>query len=101
MVLNQHSVLQHCERTRLYTAVWLLSGRVKDYVIGLPLPWFAASVYEWRVVAIESATLAVGVGFVVVRVEHLNFVAAHEIDATIAPALPVALYDRRRGPFDM
>ncbi len=50
---------------------------------------------------VKRRSLAVGIGGVLVGIEHLNFVTAHEIDAAVAPALPVSCYFTRRSPLDV
>src|SRR5437899_1487409 len=74
---------------------------MENDVIALPLARFAARIDERGGVAIKSASLAVEIGLVAVAIEHLNLVAALEIDAAVASSLTVAFHFGGRGPFDM
>ena len=98
MVLNEHAVLQHGEGTGPHLAIGELLGRVENDVVGLPLAGLAAGVDQRGVVAVERAALAVRIGLVVITIEHLDFIAAHQIDAAVAAALALALRGRRVPP---
>jgi hypothetical protein len=58
--------------------------------VGLPLAGGAAGVDEGDVLLVDSAALAVGVGFVLVGVENLELVAAVDVDAAVAAVLAFA-----------
>src|SRR5207244_1467595 len=75
--------------------------RVVNYVIRLPLARLATGIDQWRVLFVNGAGLAMVIGFVVVGIEHLNFIPAGEINTAISAPLPVAFDDSRRGPLDV
>jgi hypothetical protein len=52
-------------------------GSVENDVVGLPLPRWARSIHERWILAVDGGSLTVGVGFVFVGIEHLNFVEPH------------------------
>ena len=61
----------------------------------------AGGIDEWLGPAIEGAALAVGVSFVLVAIEDLHFVLAHEEDAAIAAALAIAFHLAWSGELDV
>ena len=50
---------------------------------------------------IEGAGLAVGIGLVLVGIEHLDFVAALQVNTAVAATLAIAFDLGRRGPLDV
>ena len=74
---------------------------MEDDVVGLPLTRFSADVHQRRIMAVERAALAVGIGRVFVAVEDLDFIPAHQVDAAIAAPLTVSFDDRWLRPFDV
>ena len=102
MVLNQDSVMENREGSwEDGFSVGRLLGCVKDDVVGLPFTRLARGVHQGGCVVVEGTRLAVEVGLVVVGVENLDFVAALEVNSTVAPALAVAFDFSGSGPFDM
>src|SRR6185312_17551740 len=77
-----------------------ISRGVKDDVIRLPLARRAADVRLRRVLPVNRPALPVGVGGVLVTVEHLNFENAHQEHAAVPAALAFAARGRRLGPLD-
>src|SRR5256885_2108416 len=74
---------------------------MENDVIRLPLARWPSRVDERRVLAVNGAGLPVGIGVVLVRIEHLEFVDPHQEDATIPALLPFALGRRWCGPLDV
>jgi len=74
---------------------------VKDDVIGLPLSGRSAGVDERGILAIDGAGHSVGIGGVLIGIENLNFVEAHQKNAAVAASLVFALDQFGCGPFDM
>src|SRR5690242_3497028 len=70
-----------------------------DDVVGLPFTRFAAGVNQWSMLFINCCRLAVIVGLVFIRVEHLDLIAALQIDAAVAAALARSFNFGRRSPF--
>jgi len=76
MVLNQHPIVQHCERSWLNLTICTRFRGVKQNVVNLPLTWLAGRVHQRSVVTIERSCLAVEVGLVLIGIEHLDLVAS-------------------------
>ncbi len=68
---------------------------MKNDVIALPLPRRPGGVHLRRELRVHRRGLAVGVGFALVRIQHLDFVEAHQEHAAVAAFLSLA--HRRRG----
>jgi hypothetical protein len=83
-----------------HLAVLQLRGG-EDDVIDLPLAGGTHGVHQRRRLAINAAGHAVGVGGVVVAVEHLGLVAVHEEHAGVALLLRIALRVRLAHPFEV
>src|SRR2546425_449487 len=94
-------------RDFLAADAWALANKpdatraVEHDVIGLPLTGGAAGVRERRILAVHGGRLTVGVGAVLIRIEHLDFVAAHQEDAAVAALLALALGRRGGRPLDV
>src|SRR5262245_4924147 len=102
VVLDQDAVVEGGDRGFLLDpAVVAEDRRVVDDVVGLPFTGFAAGVDQRRILFVNRAGLAVEVSLVVVRIEHLDFVAALQEDSAVATALAFAYDLGRRGPFDV
>ena len=76
-------------------------GGLKQNVIDLPFAWLAARVDHGRILAVQGTRLPVGIGSIVVRIQHLNFEFTHEVNAAIAASLAVAFGLCGRLPFDV
>ena len=74
---------------------------MEDDVVALPLSGRAAGVDQRRLLAIHSAGLAVGVSYVVVRIEYLHLIFTHKEHTTVAAVLATAGDICRRSPFDV
>ena len=68
------------------------SRRGEDDVVGLPRAGLAARVDERRVLSVDGGGVAIGVGVVVLRIEHLHLEYIHQEHAAVAAALTVALH---------
>lgn len=102
VVLHQHSIEEHRHSRRDRDFAVLVEVRaMKHDVVGLPLPRGSGRIHERGRLAIHRPRHAVGVGDVLVNVEHLNLVVAHQEDAAVPAFLAVALGRRRRGPLDV
>src|SRR5467141_1798411 len=83
IVLREHAVVQHRYASGAEQfPVFVETGAVKNDVIGLPLAGRARSVDERWILAVDGRRLAIGVGFVFVGIEHLNFVQSHQENAS-------------------
>src|SRR5947199_933819 len=101
IVLHQHAIVEHRHARRVAYRVTRECRPVEDDVVRLPLPGRAAGVDErWRL-PVHGGGLAVGVGVVTIRVEHLNLVMRHQEDTAVTALLAFALRRYGRGPFDV
>ena len=101
MVLNENAILEDSDGGRFYYFVAVKFGGVEDYVVALPLSRGAAGVDDGRFLAVDGSGLPIGVGFIVVGIEYLDFVFAHQEDAAVAATL-TSTGDFFRGyPLDM
>ena len=94
--IPEHGDVRGCEQRRAVE----LRG-LEDDVVGLPLPGLAGDVDERRVLAIDRCRLAVSIGDVLVRIQHLHLIAAHEGDAAVAAVLARASSRARSGELHM
>src|SRR5579859_3394696 len=70
-------------------------------VIGLPLARFAAGVDQRGGDTVKSSGLAVGIGFVLIGIQHLNLIPALQVNAAIASALALTFDFTRRSPLNL
>jgi len=98
MVLNQDSVVQDSEGTRLDSTTGRGFGWMKNNVVGLPLAGLAARIHERGSVPVKCGGLAVRIGAVLITVQDLDLVASHEVNPTVPTALAFAFNLRRCGP---
>src|SRR5262249_31589192 len=102
MVLHEHAVVQNrnvgwsCD-----TAARRKTRSAIENVVALPLAGLAARVHKRDVLFVKARRLSVRIRDVVVRVEHLDLVAALQEHAAVAAALAFAFDLGRRAPFDM
>src|SRR5262245_14042084 len=102
VILNQYAVVKDRHASTSYRFANLVEAwRGENNVITLPFAWRARGVYQRRMLFVDGSGLAVKVGFVVVRIEHLHFVMSHQEDAAVASPLTFAFDFRRRCPFDV
>ena len=92
IILDEDTILEDCEACLAVNFAIFEGGAMEDNVIGLPFAGFFAGINERRISAIKSAALAVGVGFIVIIIEDLDFVNFHEEDTGVAAALGIADY---------
>src|SRR5579859_1990398 len=74
---------------------------MEDDVVGLPLTRLAGGVDQRGVLAVDRSGLAVEVGFVLIRVEDLQFVPSLQNNSAVAPALAFTAHCSRSRPLDM
>src|SRR5204863_6997465 len=100
VVLHQHAVVQYCHTPAPRGLADFVKVRgSEDNVVALPFARLARSVDQRRVLFVDRTGLPVEVGWVLVRIEHLDFVMAHQEDAAVAAALAVAFDFGGGGPF--
>src|SRR5262245_553746 len=74
---------------------------MENNIVSLPFTRLAAGIDKWGVMSIERPTLAVCVSFVLIGIKHLDLIAPHEINPTIAPSLSLPFHDGWRSPLDV
>src|SRR5258706_1520794 len=78
-------------------SVFIKTRPVEDDVVGLPLAGRTRSVHQWRVLAIDRASLAVRIGLALVRVQDLSLVESLQEDAAVSAVLVLALCGKGLG----
>ena len=102
MIVNQDAIVEGRDVSRtFYRAVFVESGSGKHDVKRLPFAGTATSINRWRLLFVNRAALTIKICLVVKRIENLNFVLAHQVDAAIATPLPFAFDFRGRRKFDV
>src|SRR6266852_6808966 len=74
---------------------------VKDDVVDLPLARRSRGVHLRRKLAVNGRGLAVGIGFTLIRVEHLHFVNTVQKDTAVAAILILAFWGIWLGEFNV
>ncbi len=93
VVLNEYAVEDGSHAGgRFEGAVFVEAWGDEDDVVGLPFAGLASGVGEWRVLLVDGTELSVDVGIVLIRIEYLDFVLAHEVDAGVAAVLAVVTF---------
>ena len=67
----------------------------------LPLAWFAAGVDLRWILSVDRGCLPVGVAWVVVGIQDLDFVYAKQEQPAVGSSQSASLYFFRRGPFEV
>ena len=102
VILHDHPVVQHGDEGGSGDfALIIHAGRGEEDVVGLPFSRRPTGVDHGRGLLVERTGLAVEVGLVLIAVENLHFVAAHQVDATVAASLSLAHDLGGRGPFQV
>src|SRR5712672_3961653 len=100
VVLHEHAVVEGGDTRGPQKFTGSVEARaVKDDVVDLPLPRWARGVHLGRKLAVNGRRLAVGIGFTLIRVEHLHFVNTVQEDATVTAILILAFWGIRLGKF--
>src|SRR3954462_9602024 len=63
------------------------SRRMEDDVVGLPVSRGTRRIHQRRILSVHRARLPIGVSLVLVGIEHLDFVSAHQKHAAVAALL--------------
>src|SRR5215472_15187994 len=102
VILHQHAIEENRHsRGAKQLSLWIEARAVKNDIVGLPLARGTSRIDQRRILAVDGRGLAIRVGLVVIRIEHLNFVIAHQKDAAIAALLALASWRNRLGKLDV
>ena len=102
VVLNEDTILKDSDARGVQQfSAGVEAGAVKDDVVGLPLAWRTRSIDQRGILAVNGAGLTIGVRLVLVGVEDLDFVGAHQEDATISAFLALSVRRIRLGKFNV
>ena len=102
LVVQHHAVVDDRDRGLAGDFAFGIEQRsFEDHIVGVPLPRLLHGVLQRGPHAVETAGLTVGVGLVVVHVEHLDLVEAMQEEPGVAAALALTLRRIRGGPFEM
>ena len=89
-------------RSRRLGQLFTIKSRgFENNVVDVPLPRRFGHVDLWGKLAIDRCRLAVSIGIVVIAIENLNLVFAHDDDAAVSAALRIAFDYFWSGPFDV
>src|SRR5277367_843544 len=102
MVLSQDAVVNQGDVSKLgYRPVLRKVRSVEDNVVGLPFARRQARIHLRRILAINGTRLPVGVGLAVVGIKDLNLISLHQVDATVAAILVLAVRWIGSRPFNV
>src|SRR2546426_8204883 len=100
IVLHQYPVMQRGDvRGTQQFAGGIKAGPVKNDFVGLPLARRQTGVDQRRILSVNRSGLSVGVGLVLIGIQNLELVFAHQIHAAVTALLVVLLRRLGRGPF--
>ena len=102
-IVNQHAVVidGHGAGGFHRSSSFREGGPLNVNVVGLPLSGWATGVYPRSEAIVKSARLAIGIGVVLPRVQHLEFGQATDHHAAITAALSGTSDLSGCGPLDM
>ena len=101
VVLNQHAILKNCCICRPGKFSILETRCFENNIVRLPFARLPRSIYQRGILAVDGGSLAIGICRVLVRIEYLDFVAAHEKNTAVPPVLAGAADYSGRCPFDV
>lgn len=102
VILNEHTIVKNRHGARRHHCPILGKARsAEKNVVALPLSRFAARVHERDVLLVNATSLAIRISAIVVRIQHLNFVAFLKKHSAVGSTLSVTFDSRRRAPFDV
>ena len=102
IVLNQHSIVKYGDARRsIYTTISFIAHGSIDYIVGIPLEWTSHHVDEWCMIFINTSSLAIAIGPVMIGVQHLQFISVLKKNTAVTSALAVAFYDIWCRKFNM
>jgi hypothetical protein len=99
VILNQHAVMKQRDcRTPGKLATWIEARAMKNNIVGLPFPGLPRGIHQRRILPINRRGFTVCIGYVLVRIENLDFIESLQKDAAVAPILVPPFGRRGRGP---
>src|SRR5512134_298326 len=101
MVVHDDPIVQDSRKGRTDQLVPPEPWRDPHDVVPLPLTRLSAGIDERRVLAVDRGGGAIRIGRVLVPVEDLNLIEAHQQHTAIAPTLALSRDRRRGGPLDV
>ena len=102
MIVDDNSVVENRQKGRLFKlSIGIESGTGEDDIVCLPQAWGPAGIDQRWMLPVDGRGHSVGVSGVMVAIENLNFIQAHQIDTAVAPSLALTFDFGRSGPFDM
>src|SRR5262249_13733424 len=103
VVLNEYAIMEHSEADRGEEFLRCIKpGRGVDDVIGLPLARRKADIGQRRVLSVNSASGTIGIGCVLERIHHLDFVTIEPKKHTaVAAPLTFTFGGIWRSPFNV
>ena len=75
MILYKNTIVDNGNKSWLgELACSIKAWRCVEDIVRLPLGWFTCGINHWRLLAVDGASLAIRIGWVLKAVEDLNFV---------------------------
>src|SRR5215207_1435556 len=99
--MNHDAIVQDRDPSRADHLAVVKAGHSPEDLEGLPLARPSTGINQWGVLTIEGGGGAIRVRGVVVPVEYLDLIHAHQQHPAVAPLLACARNFYRRGPFQM
>src|SRR5882762_9772521 len=102
VVLHEHAIVEGGDASGPQELSGSVEARaVKDDVVDLPLARRSRGVHLRRKLAVNGRGLAVGIGFTLIRVEHLHLINTVQEDAAVAAILILTLRGIWLGEFNV
>ena len=101
MILHHYTVVDDRNVRGLLDLFAFVYGRGKDHIVALPLTLRCGGIHQWRALTVKRACLAIGVSFIVVTLQDLHFIHAHQENAAISTRLTIYGTPSRCTPLSM
>src|SRR5438552_652 len=96
---NQHSIVEYGHPSRTHQFVAFKFGCRKGHIVALPFSGGPGHINVWRGLSVNGPAGAVGIKLLVVRIEDLDFVEAHQQDPIVPAVVPRAVEVGGAHPF--
>ena len=102
VVDDKYSVVKDSySRRNSVGAVFIEYRSIVDDVICVPFSRLSHRIYKWCLLFVDTSSLSVCIGFILVVVENLNLISALKEYAAVTSSLAFTIDHSRCAPFDM